>query len=156
MSANLGMRGGTCKICKLNFVNIGPILRVLLLAGTSSEEDASTRRFREYLHVTSRLSGVFFGTGYGVFSSFFVLARSAILNDLFLLLHIPKFPTKLCCWVPDVTSSPGRSFSFNLEKQEWMFTSWFPSSGILFHQLSTSGNQKKVLPKKKMSLNFLV
>ena len=45
----LDLLGGTCKICKLlRFFISWAILRVLLVAGTSSEWDGTTRRFREY------------------------------------------------------------------------------------------------------------
>ena len=78
--------GGTCKICKLlSFFISWVILRVPLVAGTFSEGDGTTRRFRGYFYC-----GVFsLGLGGGVFCAFFAsfmifgTCRTAILNSTF-------------------------------------------------------------------------
>ena len=67
----LNLRGGRCKVCKLlSFLISEAILRVLLLAGTSSEGGGTTRRFQGYLYVSLRFRGVLSQGGWGMLSRF--------------------------------------------------------------------------------------
>ena len=86
----LDLLDGTCKICKLlSFFDSWAILRVLLVAGTSSEGDGTTRRFRGYFN-----GGVLSRAGWGCFVCVFLLllqfsvpAGSSTLNHTFRIFH---------------------------------------------------------------------
>ena len=98
----------TCKICKLlSFFDSWVILRVLLVAGTSSEGDGPTRQFRGYFNAGCPLSGCV-GVFCVRFSASFTIFGTCRVG--YFESHISNFSSKFCNFVRqllDVTSSSG-------------------------------------------------
>ena len=126
----LDLRGGTCKICKLlSFFISCAILRVLLLAGTSSE-GGGTVSWRGYFYVGMFSLGL--GGGVVVLLFFFVFFRFSVPARLVIPNYLICYRTfrifhrnfVISCWTLHILDAANRVLQ-PLEKLRSRINLWF-------------------------------